>query len=207
MKVSLHSTSTAIAGKLSIRCPHCGHVGTFEPVQSANDISTNEGYTLGIRRCPNRFCHGHLFFIMKNNAVIESFPPLRIDFNSDGVPEKVKQTFEEAITCHANKCYIASAIMIRRTLEEICYERGATGDNLKAKIASLKSKVILPQELLEAADDLRLLGNDAAHIESKEFNEISEKEISISILLTKEIIKSLYQYKTLLTELKSLKKN
>jgi hypothetical protein len=54
--------------------------------------------------------------------------------------------------------------MVRRTLEEIRLDRGATGKDLKARIAALSSKVILSKELLEAADELRLLGNDAAHM-------------------------------------------
>jgi hypothetical protein len=37
---------------------------------------------------------------------------------------------EEAVACHAAECFIAAAIMVRKTLEELCRERGATGANL-----------------------------------------------------------------------------
>ena len=70
----------------------------------------------------------------------------------------------------------------------------------------LKGKVILPQELFEALDELRLLGNDAAHIEAKTFEEIGEDELETAIEFTKEILKAIYQFKGLLTKLRSLKK-
>jgi len=57
--------------------------------------------------------------------------------------------------------------MVRRVLEELCVERGATGNNLKDRIIDLSKKIVLPQDLLQAADHLRLLGNDAAHIDHR----------------------------------------
>ncbi|GAA5510039.1 hypothetical protein Rcae01_05545 [Novipirellula caenicola] len=95
--------------------------------------------------------------------------------------------------------------MLRRTLEKICDDRGATGNNLKARIKDLESKIVLPRELIDAMDELRLLGNDAAHIEARTFAEISEQELAVAFEFTKEIIKGLYQYSSLLERLRSLK--
>lgn len=96
--------------------------------------------------------------------------------------------------------------MVRKTLEELCIDRGALGANLKQRIASLREKVVLPQELLDGTDDLRLLGNDAAHIESQTFSQIGEEEVEISIEFTKEVLKAVFQYSALLTRLRNLKK-
>jgi len=96
--------------------------------------------------------------------------------------------------------------MIRRTLEELCEERGASGKNLKDRIHSLKNKVILPEALFDALDDLRLLGNDAAHIESKTYEDVGSEEIEVGIELTKEILKACYQLKDLVDKLNKLKK-
>jgi hypothetical protein len=41
----------------------------------------------------------------------------------------------------------------------------------------------------DGLDDLRLLGNDAAHIESKEFDAIGQEEVEIGIEFTKEVLK------------------
>ena len=99
--------------------------------------------------------------------------------------------------------------MVRKTLEELCHERGAMGDNLKNlkdRLRALGTKVILPQELLAGLDDLRLLGNDAAHIESQEFNTVGKEEVEIGIQFTKEVLKAVFQYSDLLEKLRSLKR-
>lgn len=96
--------------------------------------------------------------------------------------------------------------MVRKTLEELCRERGATGPNLKERIKALQAKVILPSELLEGLDDLRLLGNDAAHVESQEYNQVGKEEVEVGIELAKEVLKAVYQYSALLQRLRGLKK-
>ena len=89
---------------------------------------------------------------------LEITPPPLIPFETQGIPDAVLQVFREAVVCHSVKCYSASAIMIRRTLEQICADRSATGPNLFKRIEDLGSKIILPQELREALHELRLLG-------------------------------------------------
>lgn len=38
---------------------------------------------------------------------------------------------------------------------------------------------MLPADLLNGLDDLRLLGNDAAHIESQEYNQVGKEEVEV----------------------------
>ncbi len=73
------------------------------------------------------------------------------------------------------------------------------------RLKSLNSTVIIPQELLDAADELRLLGNDAAHIEAKTYDTIGSYECEIAIELTKELLKAVYQYSNLVSKLRALK--
>lgn len=101
---------------------------------------------------------------------------------------------------------MAAAIMIRRTLEELCEHKNAAGDNLKLRISALQTTVVLPRELLEALDDLGLLGNDAVHIEAKTYNSIGAEEIEVAIAVTKEILKAVYQLEDLVSRLRGLKR-
>ena len=85
-------------------------------------------------------------------------------------------------------------------------ELGIAGDNLAARVKQIKDKVTLPPELLAGLDDIRLLGNDAAHITAKTYVETTHEEIDVSIEIIKEVLKSVYQYQSLLERIKALKK-
>lgn len=203
-------------GTISLRCPGCRQMGTFEGVQNVNDITLHipkanvqnqtELHYLMQRFCPNKTCRAHVFVVATNGKILASYPPIRLDFDSSSIPPNITKTFEEALTCHANNCFTAAAIMVRKTLEELCENQGATGGNLKERIRSLGIKVTLPAELIEGIDHLRLLGNDAAHLESKHFNNVGQTELEVAIKLTKEVLKGVFQYADLIAELKSLQK-
>ena len=50
----------------------------------------------------------------------------------------------------------------------------------------------MPKELLDGLDDIRLLGNDAAHIESRDYDNIGKEkeEVELAIDFTKEVLKA-----------------
>ncbi len=114
---------------VKLRCPSCRQRGTFEQlnINDANISSANEMVTVGIRRCPDPACFALVFFMYKQGQVVDSYPPETIDFDATNVPVAVQTVLEEAIKCHAQRCFIASAIMVRKTLEELCRDRGAAG--------------------------------------------------------------------------------
>jgi len=204
MKITVTQGGNTSIPPLAARCPHCGKEAVMS--QLGQDVGVGNNYVCGQRICPDPACKGHLFVVSQAGSLVAAYPPVRIDFNADNIPENVRKTFEEVLDCHATGCLVACAIMVRRTLEEVCADRGATGSNLKARLTDLQSKIVLPQELIEAMDELRLLGNDAAHIEAQTFNQISTQELDVAIEFTKEILKGLYQYSSLLSKLRNLKK-
>jgi uncharacterized protein DUF4145 len=207
MKFTVTQATTYVANAVALRCPHCGKEAAFSPLSSnVHDVDIGSGIWCGQRKCPNTACNGLVFVALRQGKLIQSYPPSKIDFDSENIPPNVLKSFEEAISTHAIGCYMASALMVRRTLEEICSEKGATGSNLKKRIENLQDKIVIPAELLEAMDELRLLGNDAAHIEARSYDNISEEELSVAIEFTKEFLKGIYQYSSLLTKLRNLKK-
>jgi hypothetical protein len=129
-----------------------------------------------------------------------------MEFKKDSIPQQISETFEEAIVCYANQCYVASAIMVRKTLEQLCEDKGTEGKNLKERLQALVKTITMPHELKEGMDMLRILGNNAAHVRLTDFDSISEKELSVSIKFTKEVLKSVYQFDKLLSALRALKK-
>lgn len=192
---------------ISMRCPACRQLGVWEAIM--RDLLLKDGATFvwaGHRRCPNPSCRTHSFVVHSSGTVIISYPAEMIDFDHSKIPVAITNAFEEAIACHSAQCFIASAIMVRKTLEELCRDRGAKGGNLKEKIKDLSSKVVLPNELLAGLDDIRLLGNDAAHVESQEYNNVGQQELDVAIEFTKEVLKAVFQYGSLLEKLRALKK-
>jgi hypothetical protein len=192
-------------GPIQTICPYCGHKGTFEAI--SRDRFIQNQYICGQRLCPDQDCRGHLFIVLdRSGNLLFHYPFRSVSLKRENIPESIIKTFDEAVTCHAQNCFVASAIMIRRTLEEICEERGAVGKDIKTRIRDLQTKTLLPQELFDAMDELRLLGNDAAHIEANTFAQISSQELDVAIEFTIEFLKALYQYSNLLSKMRELKK-
>ncbi len=170
------SAVTPAGASANFRCPGCGQLGTFELLMAnAQDMILPNNTRIGERRCPNVQCRALVFIVWQNTQIVRSYPALKIDFDKTNIPGAVVSAMEEAIACHANGCFIAAAIMVRKTLEELCRERGAKGKDLKERIRDLGTKIVIPNELLSGLDDLRLLGNDAAHIESQEYDHVGNE--------------------------------
>jgi hypothetical protein len=207
MKFKIKSPVNAGHSNIALRCPHCGNNGVFRLLGSDLGESSVE-LRFGSRACPNPTCNGHVFFIQnyRTELILATYPAETIPFDKDKIPEKIINAFEESIICHSSQCFIASAIMIRKTLEEICSHEKVEGKNLFQKLEGLGAKIMIPKELIAGMNELRLLGNDAAHIEASTFNQIGKEEIEISIEFTKEILKATYQYEGLLSKLRGLKK-
>jgi hypothetical protein len=204
--IHVNNSKNGDIGTIILKCPDCGRDGTFEVILYNTDIRV-DNYWLGQRKCPNRNCRAHVFFIYDQgkDEILITYPSQRIDFDTVDIPINVVSSFKEAISCHSQQLYVSSAIMVRRTIEEICEDKKAQGKNLKDRIVDLGKKIIIPQEFIDGMDELRLLGNDAAHIENKIFIEIGKDELDVAISFAKELLKAVYQYSTILNKLKSLK--
>jgi hypothetical protein len=161
---------------------------------------------VSVHRCPDPECQQLVVLVARGDNILYSFPTSRINFDSTAIPPKVISSFEEALTCRAHNCYTAAAIMLRKTLEVLCDDLKIKGGNLKDRVKLLSGRAVLPPKLLEGLDDIRLLGNDAAHINSKTFGNISAAEIDICAEVIKEVFKGIYQYDNLVNQLQMLKK-
>ena len=217
-KLSMSTNMTGYEPTLiNLRCPICLNQGAFHGIavndmQWSQDIPDESGrkiaftFKVGIRKCPTPNCGAPIFVVFKNHILFRSFPPEVIDFDATDIPPGIQATLKEAINCHANECYKAGGIMVRRTLEELCADRQATGENLKKRIEALRTKIVVSQELLDAADELRLFGNDAAHIDAEIYDDIGKEEVEAAIDLAKELLKAVYQHSSLVERLKAFRK-
>lgn len=206
---------------ISIRCPHCRQLGLFQVpaphaavIYSKHQLDNKQPLPFGasLRVCPNTECRGIVLVVQSTSQIqthpgvaVEVLPPQLLDFSIDNLPKTCQETLKEAIACHAAGAYRAAAMMVRRLLEEICDDNNATGANLHKRLDALKSLVVLPEALFDAMGELKALGNDAAHIEAKAYDNIGREEAEDSIELAREILKALYQLKGLVGRLQARK--
>jgi hypothetical protein len=201
------------AKRIKMRCPVCLREGTLD--QRGRDLQVATGNlawsgnqpVTGERICPNPDCGALIYLVYTYNGaeVLASYPPERIDFDASQLPESVQEPLEEAIECHANECYPAAAVMVRRALESVCEDQGAKGDNLYDRIESLGKAIVLPKGMIKALHNLRLLGNDAVHVEARVYAEVGKREVEVAINVAKTILQATYQMDSLLDELENLK--
>jgi len=96
------------------------------------------------------------------------FPISSID--SGVIPPKVKEAFEAALKIKSidnHTCLMA----LRRTLELILKDKGATKWGLKDKIEEIAQKGLLPDTLKEASSLTKILGDSAAHDKDLEIDQ------------------------------------
>jgi hypothetical protein len=124
---------------------------------------------------------------------------------SDNVPLTIKESYQEAIKVKriSNTAFL---ILIRKSLEFLCRDKGLEGRNLKEQIEKLSKEGIIPEGLYIVAEKLRLFGNFGAHDRVK----ISEEEISLIDDLFSTLIDYVYvlpdKIKKMELKLKELKK-
>lgn len=202
--------------KISSLCPHCGSKVVLDPLQNSSDfviagVDANKeplNTFFGFRVCPGCFHLCVAFARGKSDIklkIIDVWPKNRFTDRSEGMPEMISKSLAETYSAFTHGLYVMAAIGIRRTLEMICDDVGAPDGTLHSRIQYLKNNVILPKDMLDAFIELKFLGNDAAHINSKHFN-VEREEVAIALELITEITRALYHHKHLLAQLQALKK-
>ncbi|WP_133304962.1 DUF4145 domain-containing protein [Paenibacillus pinisoli] len=111
-----------------------------------------------------------------------------VSLEDAGIPQKVRKSFEAAMRIK-NVEGTLCAIGVRRTLEMMCKDKGARGKDLFHKLKDLSEKGVLPPIINDMAKVLRVLGNEAAHGDDRDF---SEEVIESMIRFTHVILDYVY---------------
>lgn len=197
--------------QVRLRCPHCSALGTFHVVTDGVEYrkfmqdGSAEYYHAELRMCPNPECNGLVLTVCQGKDVVHTLPQELLHFDIEGVPQVIAQALREAVVCHSVGAFRAAAMMVRRLLEELCEDALVEGRTLHDRLKALRTKISLPEELFDAMDELKALGNDAAHIEAKTYSSIDKEEAELSIQLAQEIVRARYQHKNLVDRLRARK--
>ena len=192
-------------------CPHCTVEVLFRNIYGDCQLLGAGGkgikYLAGLRICPRPECEGFAYFLWEIDGVkpLDSYPSVIRVVDAVGVPSNITRYLNEALECASNQNYYAAAVMIRRTLEELCASKKIKGKQLVKKLENLQDEVTLPPALFKAMKNIRLLGNDAAHVLSKTYDDIQSEHIEIALSFTQEILRGVYHYDELLKSMEELK--
>lgn len=79
------------------------------------------------------------------------------------LPPKVEESFREALRCEIAGAPLATAVMVRRTLEAIGRTFDPDARTLAEVLRTMKEKGLISEEVAQWGDQLRFIGNIGAH--------------------------------------------
>lgn len=125
-----------------------------------------------LKKCPS--CDSIHHFVDDN--LDYSIKKISINKYHNSIPKPIREDLSEADTCIELKLLKASSIMLRRAIENICYtiNPSLTG-SLNQKIEDLLNNY---PDLVKIAHEIRIIGNESAHVESKIYSKITFAEIN-----------------------------
>lgn len=161
-------------------CPHCGipshftFKGKYE--YSENPYDETESFTAILEQCDN--CGMPICGVYSPDAQdddeVTIWPVVVARMDYPDVPEAIARAAREAHQALAASAPRASVVMARATIEATAKDKGITSGNLVSKLEELQAAGHISEAMKEAADEIRLAGNEAAH------SDIVAEKISIA---------------------------
>jgi len=96
---------------------------------------------------------------------------------NNAVPERIRNIYDEASRIQ-HTAPNAFAVQVRRALEAVCMDRGATEGTLVQNIHELANRGEIPKTLVEASDLLRLIGNIGAHASDRDVHPLQASALN-----------------------------
>lgn len=156
-----------------IECAFCGQRGNFSVEHHAekNKANSKKKLNFDTLKCGN--CSNYLLVFWSASeygigreslhAYYEIPFPLKLNEAPDYWPKGVQRYWIQAQRNLQDQNWDAAALMARSALQAALRGNNAEGGNLKKEIEDLAKKGILPPLMKDWSDNVRELGNDAAH--------------------------------------------
>ncbi len=184
----------------TISCGHCSNISAMESIGHVFIEAIIEEYphidagtyydVLTCPSCKNENIVKYYwadYLESEEDLTYEFLYPIKTNIPM-GLPIEIKKGFIAAQTVKFIDAS-AYALLIRRLLELICFDRNANGEKLYQKLEDLVSKNEIPEKLVKIADGLRLFGNIGAH---EKDGTLSEKELPILTDMIISILEYIY---------------
>ncbi|MFC4587148.1 YbaK/EbsC family protein [Sphaerisporangium corydalis] len=107
------------------------------------------------------------------------------------IPERLRAELREAKDCLRAGAHSSAVVMVRRLLEGVCADHGVTAAPLSQALKVLSRRGLIEGRLLVWAEDLRLIGNEAAHIRA---GRIPAEDARDAVVLAEALLDYLYVF-------------
>lgn len=160
-------------------CPKCNCVVTAEVRATASGHPTEdlfdtlpeeeEGlrmvrYSLAFcRKCEGVFLYRSCSTEPSELPLEELLYPRSTEPLAPDIPTLIRRPHQAATSCFETANYEPCVIMCRKTLEAVCQILGETRGKLQERLRHLRDAGVVEERLCNWADELRIVGNDAAH--------------------------------------------
>lgn len=164
----------------SIYCPKCRcHTNLICRTGYKRSLTDDKYLYYAVEECNN--CQQHFLTIRLKNQygqILKSYPEDLPKTVNSLISDSVKKDFEEALLCQSVGAYRGAAVLARRAVQLICLDKGAKkGEKLRKQIEELFDNNIITQDIKDWADEVRYIGNDAAHPNKEEVNKEDSEDI------------------------------
>lgn len=168
-------------------CPHCGNTGPHELVHAQNHLERLWSVSDPKEHTDDPFVEFVAVCQTCNQVLVYGGPDYYAFADADlywpqhgldnSVPKRIRDIYDEASRV-MNVAPNAFAVQIRRALEAICIDRGATNGTLQQNIHELANRGEIPKTLVEASGLLRLIGNIGAHASDSDVHPIQASALN-----------------------------
>jgi hypothetical protein len=182
---------------VALHCPWCGVVSRMSAkfLHQAMVSRTIQRYCVVI--CQARECNRAVFVVVDDTYgslfdALEPFPGKvypanQAQYAPDGVPAQIAKEFREALECAWSGHYLGAALVGRRVLQAAARNViGGTRNDLKTEIAKIPDDR-LNKPLKDQATHVRLIGNDAAHVDP-----IDSEDVNHLVDFVEQVLDALY---------------
>lgn len=116
------------------------------------------------------------------------------------LPPLVKESYEAAVQCENAKIYLPAVVMVGRALEAVAHEHDPKTKGLYQGLQSMHKAGLISAEILEWADELRVLRNVGAHATP---DKVDARDVTESLDFLQAILEILYDLRPKFNKMKA----
>ncbi|MDB4959069.1 MAG: hypothetical protein JWO36_6638 [Myxococcales bacterium] len=182
-----------------IICPWCGirtHASAQFYASTRKGDATHSSFVVGCGDCEcislvvaEHHASGGIPPKGDNPAFV--YPVARSDYAPSGVPESMARDFREAFECRSAGYLLGAALVGRRVLQAAVRSVVTERSTLYAEIQAVAPDRFTPT-LRDAAHQVRLVGNEAAHPDEIAFVDVTVENVDELLGYTGEVLHALF---------------